>query len=133
MILVESSAWIAYLRGLDVPVVERLDGLIGAGADIAITEPVIMELLAGARRPQELARVEALANGLPLAPLRTLTDFRDAAELYRASAANGHPVRSMVDCLIAAVAIRRDIPLLHADRDFEFLAEISPLRLDVEA
>lgn len=133
MILVDSSAWIAYLRGLDVPVVERLDALIGAGADIAITEPVIMELLAGARRPPELARVEALANGLPIAPLRAVTDFRDAAELYRASAANGHPIRSMVDCLIAAVAIRRDVQLLHADRDFEFLAEISPLRLDVEA
>ncbi|MDF2559296.1 MAG: hypothetical protein K0R99_742 [Microbacterium sp.] len=133
MILVDSSAWIAYLRGVDAPVVERLDGLIADGADIAITEPVIMELLAGARRPQELARVEALANGLPLAPLHAVTDFRDAAELYRASAFNGHPIRSMIDCLIAAIAIRRDIPLLHGDRDFEFLAEISPLRLDVPA
>lgn len=133
MILVDSSAWIAYLRGLDAPVVERLDGLIADGADIAITEPVIMELLAGARRPQELARVEALANGLLLAPLHAVTDFRDAAELYRASAFNGNPIRSMIDCLIAAIAIRRDIPLLHGDRDFEFLAEISPLRLDVPA
>ncbi|WP_341947115.1 hypothetical protein [Microbacterium sp. LWH11-1.2] len=35
----------------------------------------------------------------------------------------------MADCLIAAVAIRRDVPLLQRDREFAFLAEISPLRL----
>ena len=130
MILVDSSAWIAYLRGIDSPVVARLEGLIVSGAELAITEPVIMELLAGARKPRELARVEALANGLLLAPLAPMTDFRDAAELYRVSAANGHPIRSMTDCLIAAVSIRRGLPLLHSDRDFTFLAEISPLRLD---
>ncbi|MFK0239762.1 PIN domain nuclease [Microbacterium sp. NPDC090281] len=130
MILVDSSAWIAYLRGVESPVVARLDALITAGAEIAITEPVIMELLAGARRPRELARVEALANGLLLAALAPMTDFRDAADLYRASAVNGHPIRSMIDCLIAAVAIRRGLPLLHSDRDFTFLAEISSLRLD---
>jgi len=130
VILVDSSAWIAYLRGVDSPVVARLEGLIVSGADLAITEPVIMELLAGARKPRELAGVEALANGLLLAPLVPMTDFRDAAELYRGSAANGHPIRSMTDCLIAAVAIRRGMPLLHGDRDFTFLAEISPLRLE---
>lgn len=131
MILVDSSAWIAFLRGLDSPVVERLEALIGTGAELAITEPVIMELLAGATRPRERARVDALTNGLLLAPLVPMTDFPDAAGLYRASAVNGHPIRSMTDCLIAAVAIRRELPLLHSDRDFTFLAEISPLRLDV--
>ncbi|KJL22057.1 Ribonuclease VapC11 [Microbacterium oxydans] len=130
MILVDSSAWIGFLRGLDSPVVERLEGLIGSGAELAITEPIIMELLAGAKRPRELARVDALTNGLLLAPLVPMTDFRDAAELYRASSANGHPIRSMTDCLIAAVAIRRGLPIVHDDRDFTFLAEISPLRLD---
>ncbi|MEU4014403.1 PIN domain nuclease [Microbacterium sp. NPDC028030] len=130
MILVDSSVWIAYLRGIDAPVVDQLERLIVDDADIAITEPVIMELLAGARTPQELARVEAIANGLPLVPLRSVTDFRTASDLYRASALNGHPIRSMVDCLIAAVAIRRDVSLLERDRDFLFLAEISPLRLE---
>lgn len=130
MILVDSSAWIAYLRGAEGPVVERLDRLIDDEAAIAITEPVVMELLAGARRPQEQSRIEVLVNGLPLLPLQPVADFRDAADLYRASALNGHPIRSMTDCLIAAVAIRRDVPLLHQDRDFAYLAEISPLRLD---
>lgn len=129
MILVDSSVWIAYLRGIDSPVVEQLNRLIDEEADLATTEPVVMELLAGAAKSRERARVEALANGLPLIPIDAMGDFRDAADLYRASALNGHPIRSMGDCLIAAVAIRRDVPLLHRDRDFGFLAEISPLRL----
>lgn len=130
MILVDSSVWIGYLRATGGAAAERLENLIAEGAELAITEPVIMELLAGATKPRELARVEALANGLPLIPIDPVGDFRDAAELFRASAANGHPIRSMADCLIAAIAIRRDVPLLHQGRDFTFLTEISPLRLE---
>ena len=130
MILVDSSVWIAYLRGAEAPATSHLEYLISEGADLAITEPVIMELRAGAKRPQDLAKVEALADGLLLVPVRAVTDFRDAADLYRASAVNGHPIRSMVGCLIAAVAIRRGVSLLHRDREFGYLAEISPLRLE---
>lgn len=97
MILVDSSVWIAYLRGIDAPAVEQLNRLIVEGAGLAITEPAIMELLAGAAKSPERARVEALANGLPLIPIDPVGDFRDAADLYRASALNGHPIRSMVD------------------------------------
>lgn len=130
MILVDSSVWIAYLRGSGGSGAARLEALIGAGDELVITEPVIMELLAGAAAPRERARIEALVNGLPLIPMDTVGDFRDAADLYRASAMNGHPIRSMIDCLIAAVAIRRGLPLLQQDRDFAFLAEIAPLRLE---
>lgn len=129
MILVDSSVWIAYLRDDGTPAVDALAGLLDAGAETAITEPVMMELLAGARRPAEFARVEALVNGLPLMRIEPATDYPDAARLYRASAMNGHPIRSLNDCLIAAVALRRDVPLLQQDRDFAYLAEISPLRL----
>lgn len=129
MILVDSSVWIAFLRDDGTPVVDVLHALLSRGAEVAITEPVVMELLAGARKVQELSRVEALANGLPMIPVEPATDFRNAAGLYRASAMNGHPIRSMADCLIAAIALRRDVPLLQNDRDFAYLAEISPLRL----
>lgn len=129
MILVDTSVWIAYLRDDGTPAVDVLAGLLSREADMSITEPVMMELLAGAHRPQEAARVEALVNGLPNIPIDPSTDYRNAAGLYRASAMNGHPIRSMADCLIASVAIRREVPLLQQDRDFAFLAEISPLRL----
>ena len=84
-----------------------------------------MELLAGARGA-EIAVVDGLAQ-LPLEPL---VDFRTAATLYRDATQFGHPVRSLVDCLIAAVALRHDATVVHRDRDFELLALVSPLRVE---
>lgn len=129
MILTDTSAWIAYARGVPTPVVAHLRSLIEEGADLRLTEPVVMELLAGPRDSRELALMENLVNGLPLVPFDPAVDFRSAAQLYRASRANGHPIRAQIDCVIAAVAIRLDVPLLQNDRDFAFLAEVSPLKL----
>ena len=47
--------------------------------------------------------------------------------LYRAARRAGLTVRSSVDCLIAACAIRHGFTVLHRDRDFPVLAKISPL------
>jgi len=117
------------MRDVPTSVAGHLRRLIEDGADLCITEPVIMELLAGPRDPRELALIENLVNGLPLIPVDPTVDFRSAAQLYRASRSNGHPIRAQIDCLIAAVAVRLDVPLLQNDRDFIFLAEISPLKL----
>ncbi len=105
-----------------------MEALIVGGEEIALTEPVVMELLSGVRGPRELALVESVAERVPMIAFDPSQDFRAAAELARASRSNGHPIRSMVDCLIAAVAIRNGIPLLHDDRDYRYLAEVSPLR-----
>ncbi|MBS1905610.1 MAG: PIN domain nuclease [Actinobacteria bacterium] len=129
MILVDTSAWIAFTRNAPVPAVGRIRHLIEEGAELFVTEPIAMELLAGPRGRREMMLIENLVNGLPLMPLDPAIDFRSAADLYRASRSNGHPIRSQIDCVIAAVAIRHDAALLHNDRDFRFLAEISPLTL----
>ena len=57
-------------------------------------------------------------------------DYEDAAALYRACRRSGETVRKLIDCLIAAIAIRTDLPVLHADADFDVLARHTPLRLD---
>lgn len=129
MILVDTSAWIEFLRGTDDPVVARLSHLIESGEELALTEPIVMELLAGATSAPLEKSIGMLVDGLPIVPLDARLDYRAAAQLYVASRRNGHPIRSLVDCLIAAVAVRRDLPVLHRDRDFDFLAEISPLRV----
>lgn len=129
MILVDTSAWIEYLRGTDDAVVARLDALLDHDAPLAITEPIVMELLAGATTPRLEQQIGMLVDGLPELSVDARIDYRAAARLHVASRRNGHPIRSLVDCLIAAVAIRRDVPVLHRDRDFGFLADISPLRI----
>jgi predicted nucleic acid-binding protein len=56
-------------------------------------------------------------------------DYDEAAALYRSCRRAGRTVRKLIDCLIAAVAIRTETPLLHADGDFSTLAQHTPLRI----
>lgn len=129
MILVDTSVWVEFLRGTTDPVVDELTALIEAGTELVITEPIVMELLAGATTPRLEQSISRLVDGLPVVPVDARLDYRAAAHLHTGSRHNGHPIGSPVDCLIAAVALRRRIPILHRDRDFDFLAEISPLVL----
>jgi predicted nucleic acid-binding protein len=99
-------------------------------ADVHLTEPVIMELLAGPNNPRTVHQLEKLVDGLPLLPVDGLLDYRTAATAARASRGCGHPVRSLVDCLIAAVAVRTGAALVHRDRDYDRLAEcLADLRI----
>ncbi|MCO7218217.1 PIN domain nuclease [Klenkia sp. PcliD-1-E] len=127
MILLDSSAWIAYLRDRPRPVADDVQRLLDDRfLEVHLCEPVVMELLAGARGG-ELARVDRIVGGLPVAGLRATLDFRAAAGLYQAARSEGATVRSLVDCLIAAVAIRHGAQVVHRDRDFDVLARVSPL------
>ena len=89
--------------------------------------PVVMEVSAGA-----MADPAAIQDWLGLfvyLPLIEESDFVTAGELYRRCRSKGVIIRSQVDCLIAAVAIRNEAVLLHCDRDFDHLAKVSPLRI----
>lgn len=127
MILIDSSAWIEYLRNADQSVADRVEHLLGQGR-AAITEPVAMEVLQGGRSPHHTRQLQSLLARASLVGFDT-ADFAEAAFLYRLCRANGETVRSSVDCLIAAVAIRTDTPVLATDRDFGVLARHTPLDL----
>ena len=62
-------------------------------------------------------------------PLDGLSDYEHAAEIQRICRSQGDTIRSLIDCLIAAVAIREDLPVLSADRDFEVIAKHTSLQL----
>lgn len=127
MILVDTSAWVEFLRDTGSPVCERVDRLLDG--DIAICPPVRMEVLAGARDEQHLRNLRGLLGRATVVPT-LMTDYDDAAMLYRTCRRRGATVRKLVDCLIAAHAIRRGLPLLHADADFAVLARHTDLTTD---
>lgn len=127
MILVDTSAWIDHLRGLDNSVTRELSSLIKDGAELATTEPIIMELLTGADTPARADALDKLTNGLPLVGIDPRLDFRQAAAIHLAVRQQGKTVRSLVDCLIAAVAMRHEVPVLHKDSDYIAIAECLPL------
>lgn len=128
MVLIDSSAWIDYLRGYDTAARDDLRSRLRAGDPPAVTEPIAMELLAGASDEKAWAQLDRLVSGLPLLAIDPALDYRDAAMLYRAARRSGRTIRRLNDCLIAAVAIRHDVTLLHKDADFDAISEVSSLR-----
>lgn len=88
-----------------------------------------MEILAGARDEAHLRDLRRLLLRCELLPLHGVIDYEAAAELYRTSRRNGETVRAIADCLIAIPAIRANIPVMHADRDFDTIARYSTLRI----
>lgn len=127
MILVDTSAWVEFLRDTGSPACERVDALLDD--DIAITDAIRMELLAGARDEDHLRRLRGLtARTTVLAT--TSADYELAALLYLRCRHSGETVRKLIDCLIAAVAIRHDVAVLHHDRDFDVLARHTELRVE---
>ena len=125
MILVDSSVWIEVFRArrpLDLEAVVDFD-------DVATCLPVIQEVLQGFRDETAYRRARDAMLALPIveSPLGEEV-FVQAVDLYRSARRAGATVRSSVDCLIAACAIRHDLEVLHRDRDFTAITRISGLR-----
>jgi len=125
MILVDTSVWVEVFRArrpLDLAATVDLD-------DVVTCLPIVQEILQGFRNENAYRRARDAMLSFPIveSPLASEV-FLEAAGLYRAARRGGRTVRSSVDCLIAACAIRHDLAVLHRDRDFAALAEISSLR-----
>lgn len=126
MILVDTSAWVEFLRDTGSPVCDLVGELLTG--EIAICDAVRMEVLAGARDERHLLSLQRLLAHATMLSTQA-TDYDDAASLYRRCRRQGKTVRKLIDCLIAAVAIRTDTPILHRDTDFDTLALHTELRI----
>jgi predicted nucleic acid-binding protein len=129
VILADTSAWVEYLRATGSPVDRRMDQLINGDADLATTDVVVMELLAGATKDEQLTQLRRMLLPFEHLPVDPLDDFETAADLYRQCRRGGETVRTLLDCLVAAVALRTGAAVLHQDRDFDVIARQSPLQL----
>jgi len=107
----------------------QLRGLLKDQAPLATTEPIVMELLAGAGDDKHLGLLRRLVLGGHVLPVRGLADYEEAAAVYRTCRRAGLTVRRLVDCLIAVVAINANVALLQADSDFALIARRTALRL----
>ncbi len=130
MILVDSSAWIEYLRDTGSPVCDRVEGLLREEASIAVCDTVIMEILAGSTSEQAASELLRLLDRCRFFPSRPLFDSTGAADIYRACRRAGYTPRRLNDCAIAAVALAHGLTVLHAHRDFDGIAEITGLLIE---
>ena len=126
MILVDSSACIEFLRDTGSTVCEAVDRLLAQ--EVAVCDVIRMEILAGARDESHLASLRRLLARAAMISTRP-TDYEDAAALYRRCRRGGETVRKLVDCLIASVAIRAGVAVLHQDADFDTLARHTKLQV----
>jgi predicted nucleic acid-binding protein len=129
LILVDTSAWVEFLRATGSRAHLRLRELLAGEDPLATTELVVMEVLAGARDDTHVERLRrAVLGRCEVLGGHSLADYEEAAAIYRRCRGRGATIRKLPDCLIAAVAIRADVPVLHADEDFEQIARHCPLR-----
>lgn len=130
MILADTSAWVEYDRATGSSVDRRLTGLIEDDGPLAITEPVVMELLAGARDGVQQERLRRLLLRFELLSFEVAADFEGAAHIYRRCRAAGVTPRGLLDCMIAAVAWRREATLLSRDADLGRVADVIGIAVD---
>ena len=124
MILVDSSVWIEFLCGRMQPL------QTGDFHQFATCGPILQEVLQGLRAGAASAKFEQRIRSLPcLSDPLPVGLFLEAAEIYREGRRKGHTIRSAADSLIAAIAIENAIPIWHKDRDFDAIAEYTPLRI----
>ena len=127
--LVDTSVWVNVLRG-DPVTRERMNVLTEQGSSILMCEPVAMELIAGARKHEVLAINEFIDHFASL-EFDTLHDFRSAGEIRRQLSWQGKTVKSVVDCMIAVLALtNEEIVIVHNDSDFEVIAGAFNIRTE---
>jgi len=130
MILVDTSAWMEFDRATGSPADARLTQLIREDGPVAVTEPVVMEVLAAARTDARGRDLRRLLLRFSLHPVESSTDLEAAARVYRRCRTSGITPRGLVDCLIAAVAWRTDATLLAHDISLHRVAGVMGIEMD---
>ena len=133
MILADTSAWVEYDRATGSAVDRRMADLIAEGGPLAVTEPVVMEVLAGARSEARASDLRRLLLRFELAAVDPTADFEAAARIYRRCRREGVTPRGLIDCLIAAVAWRRGATLLVRDGDLQRVADVIGVAIEVSS
>lgn len=127
--VVDTSVWIDFLNGRDTPKAGFLARALEDGDLVLVPGLVMTEVLQGISSDADAARVAELLMNLPVPPEPDEYDIALAASLFRKCRARGTTPRSTIDCLIAQTCLALDLPVLAQDRDYEVIAQVSPLRI----
>lgn len=121
MIVVDTSVWIDFLNGEDVPHVRRLRAALDV-EEIALGDLMLCEVLQGLDSERDAREVEALLRGFQIMPMAGDAIAVAAARNYRTLRRLGINVRKTIDLLIGTWCIENRTALLHNDSDFRPMA-----------
>lgn len=117
MVIVDTTVWIDFFSGNSQKHVKILENLIAEREDICICGIILTEILQGVREDTAYKKTKQLLGNLMFLPMQ-YSSFILSADIYRKLRRKGITIRKTMDCMIAAVAIEHDIPLVHNDKDF---------------
>jgi predicted nucleic acid-binding protein len=130
VILADTSAWVEYLRATGSAADRRVSDLIDGVGPLMVTEPVVMEVVAGARTDRREMELRRFLGRFALLRFDPVIDFDAAARIYRSCRRVGITPRGFVDCMIVSVAARNDATLLTVDSDVVQIAEVVGIPVD---
>ena len=127
-ILVDTSVWIDFFRGESSREREILKTCLDQREYVATSGIIVQEILQGIREDTQYRETSKFLRFFPHFDLQ-FADHITAANIYRQLRKRGFTIRSPIDCVIAALALRCRFLLLHKDRDFPTIARFYPLKL----
>ena len=131
MVLVDTTVWIDFFRQRDTAQVRRLDQILESEKDVFTTGFILQELLSGIKRKKERDEVASGFRQFILI-MPTLETHIRAAEIFDGCLKKGFTIRKPVDCLIAALAMEYDLPVLEKDSDFKHISKAFPLKREIQ-
>jgi predicted nucleic acid-binding protein len=121
LIVVDSSVWIDFLNGRNVPHVRRLRALLGT-EEIAVGDLMLCEVLQGLVSERAAQDVEALLRRFLIVPMAGDMIAVAAARNFRFLRRHGITIRKTIDLLIGTWCVENGCALLHNDSDFRPMA-----------
>jgi predicted nucleic acid-binding protein len=130
VILVDTSVLVDFLRGRETPAAARLLEAIDRDIPFGFSPITVLEVLQGVATAKDFRALRDYLGSQPIFELREgLDSYAAAAKIFFDLRRRGITVGSSIDCLIAQTAIEHGLHLLHADSDFDRIAEVSPLQI----
>jgi predicted nucleic acid-binding protein len=129
MVIVDTSVWINYFRGISNETTDKIESLEKNNLDLYTTGIIVTEILAGLRNEDTFRQIKTELSHLFHADPIYPETYISAANIYRKGRSRGITIRKMIDCLIAQVAIENGLFLLHDDEDFIKIAAFTDLKI----
>jgi len=122
MVIVDTSAWVEYLRGGLATVVRKVDDCLGQDL-VGIGDLIYCEVMQGIRSPRQRRQVSSLLLSLPQFEMVGFDIAEKSAKNYRHLRAKGVTVRKTIDVLIGTFCAEHGHQIVHNDSDFTLMAK----------
>ena len=123
MVIIDTTVWVDYLRGVRNRETDYFDREVGRQR-FGLTDLILCETLQGVgdekaftRVLRELRKFEIFETGGKELAIEAAKNFRTLRQRERT-------VRKTIDCLIATFCLRKGHSLLHRDRDYDHFEDV---------